>query len=300
MPSSSLSHRKSAVTKALLKWYRKNARPSPWRKTRHPYRILVSEIMLQQTQVDRVEQKYPLFLRRFPTFQSLARARTADVIRAWAGMGYNNRAIHLQKTAQRVVEKYRGRLPGDIEALQQFPGIGRYTANAVACFAFGQHTAVVDTNVRRVLSRLFPKQSRSMDEWDLAEWILPKRKAYDWNQALMELGGTFCTHRNPNCSGCPLHRHCMSAFKIKKIGKPIPAKPRKAIPDRIYRGRIVSILRNIDHHRSMESLRLAAMINPGFRSIEKKWFDSLLQRLQRDGLILMRRRQKKLMIYLPK
>ena len=148
--------------------------------------------MLQQTQVNRVEQKYPEFLRRFPTFRSLASARTSNVIRAWAGMGYNNRAIYLQQTALRVVREFNGRLPRDINVLQRLPGIGRYTANAIACFAFGHQTAVVDTNVRRVLSRLFPLQMQTMDEWDLAEWILPKGNAYDWNQALMELGGALC------------------------------------------------------------------------------------------------------------
>jgi A/G-specific adenine glycosylase len=208
----SISKRQSAIISSLLSWYRKYARPLPWRETRNPYRILVSEIMLQQTQVSRVLQKYPEFLKRFPNFTSLAHARAADVIRAWSGMGYNNRALRLYRIAQQVVHEHKGRLPSDSDTLQTFPGIGRYSANAIACFAFEQPIAVVDTNVRRVLARLFPRQARTMDEWKLAEWALPKGKAYDWNQALMELGALRCSVYNPTCATCPLNRLCNSAF----------------------------------------------------------------------------------------
>jgi len=300
MPRLTIANQKSTIIRTLLNWYRKNSRPLPWRKTHHPYRILVSEIMLQQTQVNRAKQKYPEFLRRFPNFLSLAHARTADVIRAWAGMGYNNRALRLQQIALRVVKEYRGHLPKDIDTLQHLPGIGRYTANAIACFAFGQQTAVVDTNVRRVLKRLFSQQARSMDEWNLATWILPKGKSFEWNQALMELGGTICTFSNPHCSMCPVYRYCESAFKLKKTRKFTPKKRQKEIPNRIYRGRIVSVLRALNHQQSIDIQRLAKLVKPDIQSSEKSWFDTLLNGLQRDGLVLIRHRHKKFMISLPR
>jgi A/G-specific adenine glycosylase len=300
MPRLSLACRKSAIIKSLLKWYATNARPMPWRNTHRPYRILVSEIMLQQTQVSRVLQKYPEFMRRFPTFRSLAHAHPADVIRAWDGMGYNNRALHLHHTAVRVTKEFRGRLPKDIDALQRLPGIGRYTANAISCFAYKQQTAVVDTNVRRVLSRLFPRQAQAMDEWSLAQWILPNNQAYDWNQALMELGGMVCTSTHPQCSGCPLRQFCVSAFTVKKPQQVTPKKRQKDIPDRIYRGRIVSTLRALNQRQSIEKRRLAKMIKRDLHPSEKKWFESLLNGLRRDGLIHIHQRQKKIMISLPR
>ena len=290
---------KAFITKSLLLWYNRNARPLPWRKTRNPYRILISEIMLQQTQVSRVLQKYPKFLKRFPNFQILARAGNGDVIRAWAGMGYNNRAVRLHQTANRIIQDYAGRLPANIDLLQLLPGIGRYTAHAVACFSFGQHTAVVDTNVRRILSRLFPRMARSHDEWELAESMLPKRKAYEWNQALMELGSAFCTAAHPDCAGCPLHRYCPSAFLLMKK-KPVERKAHTIIPNRIYRGRIIAALRRIAHHRSIETNRMAKMIKPDFSSRQKKWLDALLNGLLRDGLIHIHSRSKKIYISLPR
>jgi A/G-specific adenine glycosylase len=296
----SIAYQKTAVTKSLMNWYGKNSRPLLWRKTHSPYRILVSEIMLQQTQVSRVEQKLPEFLRRFPTFAALAEARTADVIRAWDGLGYNNRALHLHQTALRIVKEYHGRLPRDIEVLQRLPGIGRYTANAISCFAFKQHTAVVDTNVRRVLSRLFPRQAKFMDEWDLAWWILPSGKAYDWNQALMELGGMFCTSGNPQCSACPIQRYCESAFKVKKIKRLVPKIRQKKIPDRIYRGRVISALRALNRRQSIETQQLAIQVKPDIRTSEKEWFHTLLNGLQRDGLLQIHRLQNKFMVSLPR
>lgn len=301
MTHSSIHNRKSTITKSLLSWYRKNARPLPWRKTRNPYRILVSEVMLQQTQVSRVLRKYTEFLRRFPNFSSLAHARTGDVIRAWAGMGYNNRAIRLQQIAKEIMNDNDGRLPSDIHILQKLPGIGRYTAHAVACFSFGQHTAVVDTNVRRILARLFPKRARSLDEWELAESVLPKRKAYEWNQALMELGSAHCTAAHPRCVNCPLKQYCPNAFRIHNPKKSYTGKKQRAmIPNRIYRGRIVALLRAMSRRQSIESNRLLHMIRPKARSQNQKWFSLILTRLQRDGLIQIHSQKTKSFISLPK
>ena len=292
---------KSFVTKSLLYWYRSNARPLPWRKTRNPYRILISEIMLQQTQVSRVLLMYPKFLKRFPNFRILARAATGDVIRAWAGMGYNNRAVRLHQAANRVIQDYDGRLPADIDLLRQLPGIGRYTAHAIACFSFGQHTAVVDTNVRRILIRLFPRSARALDEWKLAESVLPKRKAYDWNQALMELGSMYCTASNPDCAGCPLNRYCPSAFQIHSTTPKvkIKKKDRVQIPNRIYRGRVVALIRTFSRHQQIESYRLLKMLRPGAAKRNQKWFSLILTGLQRDGLIQIQMQRMKTYVSLP-
>ena len=298
LPSLALN-RKLKIQKHLLMWYQKNARSLRWRKTKNPYRILLSEVMLQQTQVNRVQLKYPEFLRQFPNFASLAQARTADVIRTWSGMGYNNRALRLQQIAKCVIAEYGGRLPRNVETLQQLPGIGRYTAHAIACFAFGMQTATVDINVQRVLSRLFPQRTQSADMWKLAEQMLPREKAYDWNQALMELGGIICTASKPYCIECPLKQYCPSAFLPMKQ-KQVERKTNTIIPNRIYRGRIIAALRKIAHHRSIETNRVAKMVKPDFSSRQKKWLVTLLNSLLRDGLIQIHSRNRKIYISLPR
>lgn len=289
----------SLIVQPVLTWYRNNARSLPWRKTRNPYRILVFEVMLQQTQVSRVLQKYPEFLRRYPNFSVLAGARTADVIRSWAGMGYNNRAMRLHQIAKIVIEKYRGRLPQDVEILQSLPGIGRYTANAIACFAFVQQVAVVDTNIRRVLGRLFPAKVHQHDEWELAESLLPPKRAYDWNQALMELGAVICTASNPSCTDCPIRKFCPSAFKIDGRKKAKRNTKATIIPNRIYRGRIISILREKSSRQTIESNVLLKKLRPDSLTRHKKWFMSILSGLERDGLIQIRSRNSNLYISLP-
>jgi A/G-specific adenine glycosylase len=214
-------------------------------------------------------------------------------------MGYNNRALRLHRIAQRVVDEYRGRLPSDTETLQTFPGIGRYTANAIACFAFEQQIAVVDTNVRRVLSRLFPRQAQSMNEWELAEWILPKGKAFHWNQALMELGALRCTFSNPSCASCPLNRLCNSAFRLKKSPKKLLKIKNPVIPDRIYRGRIVAVLRQVDRHGSIETGRLLHLVQLTHPKLHKTLLIRLIEGLKRDGLIQILQHHKKQYIALP-
>jgi A/G-specific adenine glycosylase len=209
--------RRAQVHALMLEWYAAAARDLPWRHTRDPYAILVSEVMLQQTQVDRVLPKYHEFLRRFPTLAALAHAPTADVIRAWAPLGYNVRAVRLQQIARQAVAEYGGALPGTLESLLALKGIGRYTAGAIACFAFGLPVATVDTNIRRVLWRVFrgiepatwPSESAAARAaLALAEWALPPHAAYDWQQALMDLGATICVSRRPACERCPLASAC--------------------------------------------------------------------------------------------
>jgi A/G-specific adenine glycosylase len=200
--------------RALLAWYRRHRRDLPWRRTRDPYRILVSEIMLQQTQVERVVPKYRQFLERYPTLEILAQARPAAVRKLWYPLGYNARPLRLHAIACEAVARYGGRLPEDGDALKQLPGIGRYTMGALLSFAFGRDAPIVDTNVRRVLGRIFlgPRRLRRLQGdaplWALSTSLLPPGRAYDWNQALMDFGATWCTPRAPRCSRCPMRTFC--------------------------------------------------------------------------------------------
>lgn len=278
---------------ALLGWYVRHGRTLPWRGISNPYRILISEIMLQQTQVQRVLEKYPAFLRRFPTLKALAAARQRDVVVAWRGMGYNNRAVRLRTLAQTVMQTHQGKFPRDINALMKLPGIGRYTANALLASAFNAQVPVVDVNVQRVLSRVFSKMNSTVDVtdektvWSLAEMLLPKDNAYEWNQALMDLGATTCTARKPRCGVCPISHLCSSRGLIpsKKNTVAKQGASRNGIPNRIYRGQIIEELRKNDGTRSVEAGILAKRLIGKERDV---WFWSLLQGLQKDGIITMR------------
>lgn len=187
----------------------------PWRQTRDPYRVLVSEFMLQQTQVSRVEEYYPRFLARYPTLKALARAQPKGVRETWEGLGYYARAANLHRLAKQVVSDHDGTIPNDPATLRTLPGVGQYTAGAVACFAFERREAAVDTNVRRVLERVFgggQSDGRTVrrSTWDLARSILPTRgrTAWEFNQALMDLGATVCVARKPKCPECPVKNVC--------------------------------------------------------------------------------------------
>jgi A/G-specific adenine glycosylase len=177
-----------AFQSQILTWYDTFKRDLPWRGDPDPYHVLVSEVMLQQTQVDRVIPKYRAFLDRFPTLQSLAAASTADVIKEWQGLGYNRRALNLKRAAEGAVERFGGRLPASVESLESLPGIGKYTARAVASFAFGMQVPVVDTNVKRVLSDWVGRELTDRETWELAYQVLPEGHAADWNSALMDYG----------------------------------------------------------------------------------------------------------------
>jgi len=198
--------RTQAFTKKLLAWYARNARDLPWRRTRDPYAIVVSEFMLQQTQVSRVSEYYPRFLERFPTVYDLASAKPKAVREAWDGLGYYARASNLHALARVVSKTMNGKLPDDPEELDELPGVGRYTAGALACFAYEKPVPAVDTNVKRVLERVF----RTRDVWGLAAAIVPKngKRAWRFNQALMELGALVCTARSPKCPKCPVRKEC--------------------------------------------------------------------------------------------
>jgi A/G-specific adenine glycosylase len=198
----------------LLGWYDHNKRRLPWRGERDPYRILVSEVMLQQTRVAVVEQRYHGFLRRFPTLLRLARAREQSVLAAWSGLGYYRRARSLHAAAKSIAAS--GRFPQSATLLRQLPGIGRYTANAVASIAFGEPVAVVDGNVKRVLTRLSGRDLENEPCWQAAGHLLSKERPGDFNQALMELGALICLPQRPLCSECPVNRLCASRSALPK------------------------------------------------------------------------------------
>jgi len=201
--------------RGLLAWFRQYGRRLPWRRTRDPYRVLVSEVMLQQTQVDRVRGYYRRFLQAYPTVHDLAAARAPEVREAWEGLGYYARARNLHAAARRIVKEHEGHFPRALAELQALPGVGRYTAGAVASFAYEQRAPVLDTNVRRILTRIFVRRSstparRERRLWALAEAVIPPGDAWAFNQALMDLGATICRARTPDCPRCPVR--CACAF----------------------------------------------------------------------------------------
>ncbi len=203
----------------LLIWYKKAARELPWRDTRNPYAILVSEFMLQQTQVSRVLEYFPRFMARFPTIDALARSRPKAVMEQWDGLGYYARATNLHALARVVRTTMAGKLPDNPAELDKLPGVGRYTAGAVACFAYEKAVPAVDTNVRRVLSRVFGNAKfgiRNPELWRLASTLVPKngKRAWKFNQAMMELGALVCTARAPKCQECPVKHDCRYTARI--------------------------------------------------------------------------------------
>ena len=198
----------SAFRTNLLAWYDAHARDLPWRKDRDPYRVWISEIMLQQTRVAAVIEHYHEFLRRFPTVQKLAAARQTSVLAAWSGLGYYRRARMLHSAARMIAREHGGKFPGTAAALRDLPGIGRYTAAAIASIAFGEPVAVVDGNVERVLERLFGQKLSTEKIWHTAGDLLDRERPGDFNQAMMELGATVCTPRAPSCLTCPVVALC--------------------------------------------------------------------------------------------
>ena len=227
-----------AFRRALLDWYGEHQRDLPWRRTHDPYAVWISEIMLQQTRVDQVRPYYDRFMERFPTVEHLGKAPLENVLKAWEGMGYYARARNLHRAARRVVDEHGGQIPDDPVRISDLPGIGPYTAAAILSIAFGRDCPVVDGNVVRVLSRLFhltdnPASSAARKRIDsLAGRLLASGRAGDYNQAMMELGATICTPRNPRCGECPVNPYC-EARKLLPDPSVLPKKrPRAQRPHR--------------------------------------------------------------------
>jgi A/G-specific adenine glycosylase len=298
------------IRQSLMTWFAESARDLPWRRTRDPYHIMVAEIMLQQTQVDRVVPKYLAFLELFPTVEALAAAPTAAVIRAWAGLGYNRRAVNLQRTARAVLEQHGGRFPRDVATLRQLPGIGPYTAGAIACFAFEQDIAFMDTNIRRVVLRLFvgPECGDAMSAARLlarAQEAIPPNHGWTWNQAIMELGALICTAAAPACWRCPVRMSCRDYAarratdeqlfgEVAAIGQPRGPRrvaERREAPfagsRRFYRGRIVAALRQIPPGQSLSFAELGQRVKENFSDADRDWLRGLVEGLARDGLLLL-------------
>ncbi|MFQ5882798.1 MAG: A/G-specific adenine glycosylase [Candidatus Methylomirabilales bacterium] len=214
-----------AFQQRLLRWYRSHGRDLPWRRTRDPYRILVSEVMLQQTQVERALAFYEKFLQHYPTVEELASARPGQVREAWDGLGYYARARNLHRTAREVVHRYGGQFPKSYDKAHALPGVGRSTAGALLSFAFNIETPILDTNVKRLLSRLFvhrasPRRAQMERQlWKLSETLIPRGKVWTFNQALMDFGALVCTAKNPRCGICCLTDICRTYPKLLRDGR---------------------------------------------------------------------------------
>ena len=226
------SEANTEIQKNLLKWFRANARDLPWRRNRTPYAVWVSEIMLQQTQVATVIDYFNRFLKRFPTVEKLARAKQDTVLKLWEGLGYYSRGRNLHKAAKIIVSEYNSQLPDTIDQLQKIPGIGRYTAGAIASIAFNKPAPILDGNVIRVLCRIFrikgnPKDTATKNKlWQLADTLVHTKHPGQFNEAMMELGALVCTPSNPQCSSCPLIKFC-KAFKHNEQ-ESLPVKQKQA------------------------------------------------------------------------
>jgi len=275
----------------VARWFRRSARSLPWREPgTTPWGVLLSEIMAQQTPVARVAPMWIEWIERWPTAASLADASPADIVRAWGKLGYPRRALNLHAAAMRIRDEFGGAVPADVNALESLPGIGSYTARAVAAFAFGQRVPVVDTNIRRVLARAVlgiaePEPPRTRADMDLMESVLPADPAesVSVNAGVMELGAVFCTARNPNCGECPIAEHCAWAL----AGFPANAG-RTRTPQAKYegsvrqaRGAILALARS---HPNISSEQIANAVTDSAKR------DRALEGLLTDGLLVNTKR----------
>lgn len=286
-----------SVQRRLLRWFEGHRRDLPWRRTHHPYRILVSEVMLQQTQVSRVVPKYHAFLQQFPTLRALARAQQRSVVAAWAGLGYNRRARHLHQLAKIVQHDYAGKFPRSARALRQLPGVGDYTAAAVMCFAYGAPVALVDVNVRRVLGRVFygvhgPARVTNDRMWQLAASLVPARRAVAWNSMLMDFGATVCTQRKPLCASCPVRDSCSAYPAILRQRGPAAGSAERFVgSNRYWRGKVVDFLRLQPHHRALATTLQRVFAELG---LQGHAYSQMLASLAHDQLISVRGRTVRL------
>ncbi len=289
------------IQRDLLAWYERHGRfDLPWRVVRDPYYTVVSEFMLQQTQVDRVVPKFSAFIERFPTVQSLAAASAGEILRLWQGLGYNSRAVRLRDVAVAVCERFGGTIPRDLEALRSLPGIGPYTAAAIAAFGYDECVAPIDTNIRRIVHRVFfgvehpvVATTRELDE--RARAIVPQDGGHDWSSAMMDLGASLCTARAPRCLICPLQAHCAAApidssllDELRRTHAKTPS-PQNAIPftatTRFARGRIIDRLRELAPGERISLLDLHQDLKPLLRERTLKDVEELVAILERDGLV---------------
>ena len=291
----------TAMQHRLLRWYRRHGRAMlPWRLVRSPYHATISEFMLAQTQVDRVVPAFQSFVQRFPDFASLARASRAEVLRQWRGLGYNLRAIRLQRLAKIVVELHDGALPSKSTALRALPGVGAYTAAAIRAFGFGLDDAPVDTNIARIVHRLcfgieHPPIAGARELHVRARELVPSGLSHDWSSAMMDLGATICTARAPKCLLCPLRADCAAApidaarLEDARAAWGLYRSPQDSLPfkrtTRYARGRIIEWLRDLPAGQRVSLLDLHNAVGPAMpeRSVEE--VREFVAALERDGLV---------------
>lgn len=276
---------------SILEWFKNNQRDLPWRNTRDPYAICVSEYMLQQTQVDRVIPKYFRWLELFPTWQVLAEASTAQVISEWSGLGYNSRALRLQKLARTVISQYQGILPSYEERLLDLPGIGPYTAKALQAFAFEKEVIVIDTNIERIILRyIWAKFEHTREEIEKSLMMIVKDKAAKQHvpfaryffQALMDFGALVCKAK-PQCEVCPLRTSC-KAFALQKFEVKRPKQSHFPHSRRYYRGQL---LRELKGKQKITIHELTQV------DIQKYSWPEIIQSLQKDGLVAVHEEPEK-------
>jgi A/G-specific adenine glycosylase len=289
------------IQRGVLDWYARYGRRNlPWRVVRDPYYTLVSEFMLQQTQVDRVVPKFEAFVERFPDVRALANASAGDVLRLWQGLGYNSRAIRLHALARTIVERFGGVIPRGAEELKRLPGVGPYTVAAIRAFAYDEDDAPVDTNVRRVMHRLFfgveyPARATRRELDECARALVPHGAAHDWNSALMDLGSTVCAARAPRCLLCPVQHFCTAApIRAASLDALRPRNARKpgtqnGIPfeqtTRYARGRIIDRLRELSPGQRISLLDLYDDLAPLLPQRTLEDVRALVERLEREGLV---------------
>jgi A/G-specific adenine glycosylase len=286
-PKTRAPSEREKVQRKVLAWFEEHGRIFPWRETRDPYRTLVAEVMLQQTGTGRVTPTYGAFLQRFPTLDRLAHAPAMEVIQAWQGLGYNRRAVDLHRAAQTIARDHGGVFPTEPAVLRRLPGLGEYTSSALACFAFDRQVPVVDTNVRRVLSRAVLGKDPDEVPNDrigglAAEW-LPPGEAYRWNQALMDIGAMVCRVSSPLCTKCPLRASCVYAAKGRHRTAPVrAARPAEKFEGsrRQARGSIVDHLRRAAR-KGVSVGRLAKQLGP---DADAGRLAELLAALEKEGL----------------
>lgn len=289
------TRKKKSFEKLLTAWYKQSGRSLPWRETNNPYAILVSELMLQQTQVDRVIPKYESWMKRFPTIEVVSRARTKTILSYWQGLGYNRRALYIQKIAKIITQQHNGIFPKTKEELLLLPGIGPYTAGAILSFAYHKKEPIVDTNVERVVGRICIGYEKlgslsSEEMWESVTSLLPeKEQVYTFNQALMDFGALVCTATAPQCNTCPMQKICLSYPRIKKAStqelrykKKSNEKQYFGKPRRIWRGKILSY---IHRKKSATITDIGNAIQDDFSSDRIPWLEEVIATLEKDGLI---------------
>jgi len=280
------------LRRTIFAWYKKNGRHElPWRKTSDVYHVAIAEIMLQQTNVPKVIEKYKEFIRYFPTINDLAQAPQRDIILLWKGLGYNRRALYVHKMAQKIVVDYESIFPKDIETLESLPGIGSYTSRSILIFAYDKNITTRDVNINRLVRRIYGK--KDIDDKILAtqvDTIFPHRRSRDWHNALMDIASAVCTKRLPKCVDCSLYKYCKSfpdpddyvTISKKEVGR---NEDKKYVPRRIYRGRIIEYLRTNEGSRS----EIGCVIKSDWDTeVDEEWLEEILQKLRKEGMIVQK------------